>query len=117
MRRRVEVTVTDARWGAEVGGNATGKHAEGEADSGVKEKLDRLDKFQQEHKQIAIPVAVLRKFSEDKSTNLASMIAFWAFFSIFPLFMVLITLLGFFLPADMKGQVLSKVGQMLPLLD
>ncbi|HET7356167.1 MAG TPA: YihY/virulence factor BrkB family protein [Nocardioidaceae bacterium] len=85
--------------------------------SGVKEKLDQADAFQQEHQTLAVPVAVIRKFGEDKSTNLASMIAFWAFFSIFPLLLVFVTLLGFFLPPGSKGDVLSKVGQMFPLLD
>jgi len=60
---------------------------------------------------------VLRKFGEDKPTNLASMIAFWAFFSIFPLLLVSVTLLGFFLPQSTKGDVLGKVAQMFPLLD
>lgn len=85
--------------------------------SGVKEKLDRADSFQQEHPALAVPVAVLRKFGEDKSTNLASMIAFWAFFSIFPLLLVFVTLLGFFLPQGSKGDVLGKVAQMFPVLD
>jgi YihY family inner membrane protein len=85
--------------------------------SGVKEKLDQADSFQQEHQALAIPVAVIRKFGEDKSTNLASMIAFWAFFSIFPLLLVFVTLLGFFLPQGTKGDVLGKVGSMFPLLD
>src|SRR5205085_3904595 len=44
-------------------------------------------------------------------------IAFWAFFSIFPLFMVLITVLGWVLPASDKDNVLSHVAQMFPLLD
>ncbi len=85
--------------------------------SRVKQTLNRADELQQEHASVGIPVAVLRKFSEDKSTNLASMIAFWAFFSIFPLFLVLVTLLGWFLPADTKTSVLDHVSQMFPLLD
>jgi uncharacterized BrkB/YihY/UPF0761 family membrane protein len=32
-----------------------------------------------------------QKFSEDQSTNLATMIALWAFFSIFPLLLVFVT--------------------------
>jgi membrane protein len=66
---------------------------------------------------MAIPIAVFKKFSEDQSTNLASMIAFWAFFSIFPLLLVLVTLLGFFLPADMKTSVLKDVAGYIPLLN
>ncbi|GHF71878.1 YihY family inner membrane protein [Amycolatopsis bartoniae] len=83
----------------------------------LKAELDRVDKFQQEHEALAIPVAVFRKFAEDQSTNLAAMIAFWAFFSIFPLFLVFITLLGFFLSDSVKNHVLDQVGTMFPLLD
>jgi len=83
----------------------------------AKQKLDKLDAYQQEHKPVAIPIAVFKKFSEDQSTNLASMIAFWAFFSIFPLMLVLVTLLGFFLPADMKTGVLKDVAGYIPLLN
>ena len=91
---------------------------EGSGSSGrMKQTLNRVDELQQEHSSVGVPVAVLRKFSEDKSTNLASMIAFWAFFSIFPLFLVLVTLLGWFLPGDMKASVLHHVSQMFPLLN
>jgi YihY family inner membrane protein len=84
---------------------------------GVKQRLDRVDDFQQRHPPVAVPVAVIRKFSEDQSTNLAGMIAFWAFFSVFPLLLVFVTLLGFFLPGSTKNQVLHNVSQMFPLLD
>ena len=83
----------------------------------VKGKLDRADDFQQKHKVLAVAVATFRKFTEDQSTNLASMIAFWAFFSIFPLFLVLVTLLGFFLPSSTKSDVLNNVSQMFPLIN
>jgi YihY family inner membrane protein len=83
----------------------------------AKQKLDRVDAFQQQHKPVAIPIAVVKKFSEDQSTNLASMIAFWAFFSIFPLLLVLVTLLGFFLPSGTRDSVLTQVAQFFPLLD
>ncbi len=76
----------------------------------------RVDAFQRRHAWAAIPWAVLRKFSDDNSSNLAAMIAFWAFFSIFPLLLVLVTLLGFFLPASMKTSVLTRVADMFPLL-
>jgi membrane protein len=83
----------------------------------AKQRLDKIDTYQQQHKAMAIPIAVFKKFSEDQSTNLASMIAFWAFFSIFPLLLVLVTLLGFFLPADMKTSVLKDVAGYIPLLN
>jgi membrane protein len=83
----------------------------------AKQRLDKVDTYQQQHKAMGIPIAVFKKFSEDQSTNLASMIAFWAFFSIFPLLLVLVTLLGFFLPADMKTSVLKDVAGYIPLLN
>lgn len=79
--------------------------------------MQRVDSFQQRHRSLGVAVAVFAKFIEDRSANLASMIAFWAFFSIFPLLLVLVTLLGFLLPATVKDQVLSSVATMFPLLD
>jgi YihY family inner membrane protein len=66
---------------------------------------------------LAVAIATVKKFSEDQSANLAAMIAFWAFFSVFPLFLVLVTLLAIFLPASDKDAVLGHVAQMFPLLD
>ena len=78
---------------------------------------DRVDRTQQQSKPAGVAVATFKKFSEDRSTNLASMIAFWGIFSIFPLFMVLVTVLAWVLPASDKHSVLSQVAKMLPLLD
>lgn len=83
----------------------------------VQAKIDRLDAYQRRHRWLAVPVAVARKFSEDQSTNLASMIAFWAIFSIFPLLLVFVTLLGFFVPDKLKNTVLGNVSAMFPMVD
>ncbi len=83
----------------------------------VRGKLSRFDSYQQRHKAVGVAVAVVRKFGEDHSTNLATMIAFWAFFSIFPLLLVFLTLLGYFLPSGVKGEVLGSVASYFPLLD
>jgi YihY family inner membrane protein len=45
------------------------------------------------------------------------MIAFWAFFSVFPLLLVLVTLLAIFLPTSDKDSVLTHVAQLFPLLN
>lgn len=83
----------------------------------TKRRAEGADAFQQEHKAVGVPVAVIRKFMEDQSTNLAAMVAFWAFFSVFPLLLVFVTLLGYFVPPGIKDQVLSQVADFLPLLD
>jgi membrane protein len=79
--------------------------------------VQKVDDMQRRSKAVAVAVATFKKFSEDRSTNLAAMIAFWGFFSVFPLFIVLITCLAWFLPAGDKASVLGHVAKMLPLLD
>jgi len=81
---------------------------------GIKEKVDRS---QQQSATAGVAVATFKKFSEDRSSNLASMIAFWGIFSIFPLFMVLVTVLAWVLPASDRQSVFGDVAKMLPLLD
>ncbi len=79
--------------------------------------IAKLDAAQQRSKPLSIAVATVKKFSADQTTNLATMIAFWAFFSIFPLFLVFVTILGWVLPASSKANVLAHVAQTFPLLD
>ncbi len=62
-------------------------------------------------------VAVLRKFQRDRSTRYAAMMAFWAFFSVFPLFLLLVSILGYVLPRSVKASVLHHVAALFPLLD
>src|SRR5579862_9777063 len=83
----------------------------------MKALLRMLDRAQKRTRPTSVAVATVKKFSEDRTTRLAAMIAFWGFFSIFPLLLVLVTLLGWLLPASDKANVLGHVAQMFPLLD
>jgi membrane protein len=78
--------------------------------------LTKVDSAQKRLKPTAVAVATFKKFQEDQTTSLAAMIAFWGFFSIFPLFMVLVTVLGYVLPASDKAKVLTHVANLFPLL-
>jgi len=78
---------------------------------------ERLDEAQKSHRRLGIALATGKKFSDDKSSNLATMIAFWAFFGIFPLLLVLVTLLGWILSGSDKASVLGHVANLFPLLD
>jgi membrane protein len=82
----------------------------------VRAKLDRLDSYQQRHPTWGVPIAVGRKFVEDESINLAAVIAFWAFFSVFPLLLIFVTLLGYVLSPSLQGDVLRSVAGFFPLL-
>ncbi len=79
--------------------------------------MERIDAAQKRGRPTSVAVATFKKFSEDQSTNLATMIAFWAFFSIFPLLLVAVTVLGWTLSTGDKASVLTKLANMFPLLD
>jgi YihY family inner membrane protein len=59
--------------------------------------LRRADKQQQQYAWIAFPYAVMKKFGDDQAGNLAALIAYYGFLSLFPLMLVLVTLLGLLL--------------------
>ena len=51
------------------------------------------DRLQQRHAWLAVPVAVWKKFGDDRAGNLAALVAYYAFVAIFPLLLVLVTVL------------------------
>ena len=57
--------------------------------------LERLDSFQQAHPVIGFPLAVNRKYSDDQGGYLTATVTYYGFFSMFPLLLVLTTILGF----------------------
>jgi inner membrane protein YhjD len=57
--------------------------------------LARLDSFQQAHPVIGFPLAVNRKYSDDQGRYLTATVTYYGFFSMFPLLLVLTTILGF----------------------
>jgi Predicted membrane protein len=58
-----------------------------------------------------------REIQQDRSARLAAGIAFWAFFAVFPLLLVLVSLLGFFLPDSTRSEVMHNVAALFPLID
>jgi membrane protein len=59
--------------------------------------VDRLDHLQQGRPWLAFPLAVLKKYGDDQAGNLAALMAYYAFLSVFPMLLVFITVLGFLL--------------------
>ena len=66
--------------------------------------LRRLDAWQRSRAGLAFPFAVVKKFGDDQAGNLAALIAYYAIFSIFPLLLVLSTVLGFVLHGHAQWQ-------------
>lgn len=84
----------------------------------MKAFLRRLDRFQQRHRWAAFPFAVFKKFSEDQAGNLAALVAYYAFFSVFPLLLAFSTILGFVLHGhpDWQRAVEHSAFAQLPLV-
>ena len=59
-----------------------------------------VDDFQQRWPPLAFPIAVWKRFSDDQAGNLAALIAFNGFIAIFPLLLVLATILNIVLASN-----------------
>ena len=70
-----------------------------------------IDGFQQRRPLLAVPFAVVKKFGEDQAGNLAGLVAYYGFFSIFPLLLVLVSVLGIVLRGHtgLQQRVVSSV--------
>jgi membrane protein len=58
---------------------------------------ERFDRFQQRHPWVGFWLAVRQKYADDQGSYLAATIAYYGFFSLFPLLLVFTTVLGFVL--------------------
>jgi len=68
------------------------------------DRLRALDRLQQRSPRLSFPAAVIKKFGDDEAGQLAALIAYYGFVSLFPLLLVLVTVLGFVLEGDPKTQ-------------
>jgi YihY family inner membrane protein len=84
----------------------------------AKSLLNRADRYQQQHRLLAVPVAVVRKFGDDQAGNLAALLAYYGFFSLFPLLLVLVTTLDFVLAGntELQSKVLASALAQFPVI-
>ena len=84
----------------------------------AKRALRAADEFQQRHAWLAFPIAVWKKFGDDQAGNLAMLVAWFAFVSIFPLMLVLVTVLDIVLRnnPDLRHQLLNSALEQYPLI-
>jgi YihY family inner membrane protein len=68
------------------------------------ERLQAADSFQQRHRGLSFLAAVIKKFGDDGAGRLAALIAYYGFFSLFPLLLVFVTVLGFVLEGNPSAQ-------------
>ncbi len=80
----------------------------------IEKTLRRVDEFQQRHGLPSFVFGVVKKFGDDSAGSLAALIAYYGFLSIFPLLLVLTTLLGLLFANDaaLHDRIIhSTVGQ------
>ncbi len=65
---------------------------------------ERIDRFQQEHRWLGFPIAVIYKFGDDQGAYLAALITYYGFLSIFPLLLLASSVLGFVLQGNARLQ-------------
>lgn len=79
---------------------------------------ERLDAFQQRHGWAGFPLAVVYKFVEDQGPYLAALMTYYGFLSLFPLLLLLTSILGFVLQGDpeLLGRVLDSTLRQFPVI-
>ncbi len=84
----------------------------------IRERLEAIDDFQQRHRRLAFCVAVIKRFGDDQGGQLAALIAYYAFVSLFPLLLVFVTVLGIVLEGDptLKQSILESTQSQFPIV-
>src|SRR5436305_1439782 len=78
----------------------------------------RIDARQQRTPVLAFPFAVLKKFGDDRAGGLAALLAYYGFVALFPLLLLLVTVLGLALKgnASLQRRVLQSALSDFPII-
>jgi len=81
-------------------------------------QVRRADRFQQRHAVLAFPWAVMQKFGNDQAGGKAALMAYYGLFALFPLLLLLATILGFALAgnAALREQVIDSAVGSIPVI-
>jgi YihY family inner membrane protein len=83
----------------------------------AKRVIDRADRVQRRTPAMGFALAVFKKFGEDRAGQLAALIAYYGFFSIFPLLLALVTLSGLVLAeSDFQDRLLEAALAQFPVI-
>ncbi len=79
---------------------------------------ERLDAFQRRHPVMGFPIGVIYKFGEDQGPYLAALITYYGFLSLFPLLLLLTSVLGFVLDGrpELQQQILDSTLSQFPVI-
>jgi YihY family inner membrane protein len=76
----------------------------------------RIDRFQQTHAPIAFGFGVVKKFGDDRGPGLCALLTYYGFMSLFPLLLVLTTILGFVGNARIEQSVIGTTLKQFPVV-
>jgi len=85
---------------------------------GMTATVDGVDRWQQRRPATAVPSAVVRKYSDDRAGQLAAQISHAAFLAVFPMLLVLLTLVGVFLHGHraLQDEIVNSALRQFPVL-
>jgi YihY family inner membrane protein len=84
----------------------------------IERVLRAVDRFQQRHSTLGFPIGLVKKFGDDQAGKHAALLAYYGFFSVFPLMLVFITVLGYALAnnAGLQQRVIDTAIAQFPVL-
>jgi membrane protein len=81
-------------------------------------RTERVDAFQRRHPLAGFPIGVMYKFAEDQGPYLAALITYYGFLSLFPLLLLLTSVLGFVLDGrpELQQQIVDSTLSQFPVI-
>jgi membrane protein len=80
--------------------------------------VESIDTYQRDHRWLGFPLAVAYKFGDDQGPYLTALITYYGFLSLFPLLLLLVTVLGFVLQGDpdLQARLVNSTLAELPII-
>lgn len=84
----------------------------------MKQLSQRIDKVQQKHSWLAFPVAVVKRYGDEKVGKQAALITYYGFLSLFPLLLAFLTIINMvaFGDPDLQTKISNQAFQYFPAL-
>jgi YihY family inner membrane protein len=84
----------------------------------INRRLQWFDRFQRSHPFAGFPIAVVKKYSDDRGGYQAALLTYYGFLSLFPTVLVTITLVRWLLQSDshLKQRIITSVTNYFPLI-
>jgi membrane protein len=84
----------------------------------IQSLVKNLDRIQQSNRFLAFPVAVIKRYMDDRVGKQAALVTYYTFLSLFPLLLIFITIIGILITNNIKleNQIMQSVYQLFPAL-